>query len=366
MDVGNSSSWRIIAVLGSQTSDGGGSSSDSLGNSVHYLVLLLFKACLNAGGLALSHRSLQRSLLGVAGISLCLADTLLLCAAAGSWALGGRDGVPVRVPLCFTMSHASTVYSLLPGPFLLLAALDYACNLGRSTRPIGPCRALSCCAQVLSVWALAGLYSLRYTTGQVVSVTEDQHTVLACIVQGSSVVDHFCIGLFLAICCVLFYYYQSQPRIFKEVFSWPRLWGKAPSPEPASAAAFSHAEERSGGEEGPPDVPLLLRLTAAFASTWAPFLALTVPCVLLKMPLPAELTVNVIWLLSVNSLLIGAALWLRRDREWPGDDLPDDACAWSLYWHHGNRGAESKLEETLTDDLCVLSSSTTEKLPMPV
>ncbi|XP_061114968.1 probable G-protein coupled receptor 160 [Conger conger] len=355
----NDSGWRMLAVLERQDWAGSGSSQD---NGLQFLGLMLFKACLNVWPVAISRRSLQRSLVGVGGISLCLADVLLLCATAGSWALRGR--VSTSVSLCFTMSHASTVYALLPVPFLLLGALDYARNLGDGTRSVTPCRAVSCCTQVLSVWALAGLYSYRYTSSQVITVSETQQSELFCMVKNSAVVDYSCTGLSLALVCVLFFYYQSRPGHFWEVLQWPRLRETTPS---SQADIRSHEEaqqevQQEAQPDGPGDIPLLLRLALGFALTWGPFVTLSAACVLLNMPIPAYLSVNIIWLLCSNSVLLAAALWVKRERAWACEGLPDDTCAWSLYWRHGNGGLESKLQEELPHDIYTLSSSSTEKL----
>ncbi|KAG5838676.1 hypothetical protein ANANG_G00226130 [Anguilla anguilla] len=359
----NGSGWKMLAVLETLAWDG----SSLQDNGLQYLAIMVFKVWLNACCLAFCGRSLRRSLVGVCGISLCLADALLLAAMAGSWALRGRVGASAS--LCFAMSHASTVYSLLPVPFLLLGALDYAGSLvhgGHSGRPLTPGRALCYCTQVLSVWALAGLYSYRCTISQAIRVSEQEQTELVCMVQYSSVVTYFCTGLCLAVPCVLLFYCHREPRLFKAVLACPRQCVCAPLPAPWRKVPFGPAPlrgHREAQQEGRPDVPLLLSLTLGFAWTWAPYLVLNTVAMLLNMAVPSHLTVNVMWLLCANSLLTGATLWYRRKEAGPCGDLLGDTCAWSHYWHHGNGGVETSLQEKLPHDIYTLSdSSTTERL----
>ncbi|KAJ8388939.1 hypothetical protein AAFF_G00125000 [Aldrovandia affinis] len=344
----NSSGWMMVAVLKSQAGDGGGFQD----NTLLFPAIMLIKLWLNAFVLKFSSRSLWRTFMGIGGVSLCLADTLLVCAMMGAWLLRRHFGT--HVSLCFAMSHASAVYSLLPLPLLLLGTLDCASSLSPRARATARRGALfSRCTLVLSIWALAGLYSHCHTYSRAIEVgsTESDDTAVLCLVHRSSVVPYFCVGLCLAIACVLLFYCQRGPGCWTAAVASSWRWAAAPS-VPHGGLPSSRVEPQklqAAEPEWRPAAPLLLRLTLGFAFTWAPYLLLNVGCMIVGTVATSYMTVNLVWLLCANSLLVGATFWLKGGEPGPGGELLDDICTWSFYWQQADEEEGLGSQEKISD-----------------
>ncbi|XP_036390158.1 uncharacterized protein si:dkeyp-100a1.6 [Megalops cyprinoides] len=325
-----------------------------------YLSLIGFKVGLNALTLVLCSQSLRRSFMGLSGASLCLVDVLLLCGTAYIWLF--RQHLNAASSLCLLLSHSSTVYSLLPLPFLLLGALDYCATLSPVSRPTSLHRTRSCCLVLLSIWALACVYSYHCTDSEVIIAT-DGEPMLLCTVQDSAVVLYFCAGTSLAIAAVLLYYSQRAPECFRTALRLSRQWDASPPvPHCDLPLSYRKAPQPAAAEqaEGLPDPPLLLRFTLGFSLYWIPFLGVNMACRLLNLATPSYVTVNLLWVLCANSVLIGTVLWFQSRQPGPCGNPPDDTCRWSVYKLQS--GDESKLQEKLSQGIYTLSSRDTDKL----
>uniref|UniRef100_A0A8C8C0M6 Uncharacterized protein n=1 Tax=Oncorhynchus tshawytscha TaxID=74940 RepID=A0A8C8C0M6_ONCTS len=220
-----------------------------------FLFILLLKVGLDCLVLSMCLRWLHTSFMGVCGLSVFLVDVVLLCSVVAVWFLG-----PARSPvsICFLLAHASAMFNALPLPVLGLGLLDYASEPRYTTCHEAPCRDLWNYALTLLVWGLAGVHS--------------------------------CLGISVAICCVMLLHYKQMPLWLKEA---NRLSEQRDNVNPMLQ---SHLRFRP---------PLYLSLTLDFGTTWASYLVMCIACELLGLAVPAYISINLLWLECANSVLVG-------------------------------------------------------------
>lgn len=296
-------------------------------NTLHYLLLLLFKVGLNVLILASCFRSLRGSFMGISGASLCLADVLLLCCIAYVW-LCGRDSESTgSVSMCFLLAHASAIYAFLPLPVLLLGLLDHALHLQLSCQQAQTVRLPTCRVLVLLVWLLAALHSYWNTDTAVEEVTEEGRPVaLLCGVRGSAVVLASCMLLSVAVVCVLLLSCHRESLWTGHLATSLPQDGKRPISEQGEVWVTPGRAVRQAR-------PLSLNLALGFALNWTPFLLINIACMLLGFATPSYIMVNLLWLLCANSAMVVTVFWYKGDQLGYGAKLPDDTCMWTLNWH---------------------------------
>uniref|UniRef100_A0AAR2KMJ3 G-protein coupled receptors family 1 profile domain-containing protein n=1 Tax=Pygocentrus nattereri TaxID=42514 RepID=A0AAR2KMJ3_PYGNA len=260
----------------------------------------------------LKHLIITKSFIGILSISMYLVDLLMICTI--SWIYSFRENLEAHKFLCFSLSHSSTVYSVLPLPVLLAGALDYAAHRHLVVSWDSPGRTAGRCIVVLLMWALACCYSYMYTSAELLTIQyKEEMQALVCPVQDSTVVSYFNLNLFIAAGAILLLYCRGVPR-------WARLANKLSS--------------KRGWLLDRQDLPpLFVSLTLCFILNWTPYLLMSVTCDLLGFAVPAYATVNLLWTACANSLLAGVAFWYSSDDLRPFCKLPDDICTWSFYWH---------------------------------
>ncbi|XP_037392073.1 probable G-protein coupled receptor 160 isoform X1 [Pygocentrus nattereri] len=328
-------SGSMMAVL-QEMQDNGNCPHDE---ALQYLFFLLSKMALNTLVLSFWLQSITKSFIGILSISMYLVDLLMICTI--SWIYSFRENLEAHKFLCFSLSHSSTVYSVLPLPVLLAGALDYAAHRHLVVSWDSPGRTAGRCIVVLLMWALACCYSYMYTSAELLTIQyKEEMQALVCPVQDSTVVSYFNLNLFIAAGAILLLYCRGVPR-------WARLANKLSSKRgwllaPKSDLAFFNTPQKlkEGTTEDPrmdqdrQDLPpLFVSLTLCFILNWTPYLLMSVTCDLLGFAVPAYATVNLLWTACANSLLAGVAFWYSSDDLRPFCKLPDDICTWSFYWH---------------------------------
>ncbi|KAM9476343.1 putative G-protein coupled receptor 160 [Clarias gariepinus] len=312
------------------------------GNCIHdatlqYLILLFAKVALNTLVLSFWLRSIPKTLLGVCSISIYIADLLLICFISWAWLF--RQNPVTHEFVCFSLSHSSTVYSLLPLPVLLAGALDCLLqqHMGFGYKSVGR-TAVHCVAMVL-MWMLAIFYSSCYSKTDLLTIEYKQGVKsLVCPVQGSSEVSYFSLTLFVIVGFALLSHCRKLPRW---VCQANKLDKQGTSSLSISDLAFSKnleklelgamTETRMINQQDHP--PLVISLVICFAANWTPYLLMSIVCDLLGFAVPAYASVNLLWTACANSLLVGVAFWYRSTKHGPFCTLPDDICPWSFYWY---------------------------------
>ncbi|XP_036387863.1 uncharacterized protein LOC118779742 [Megalops cyprinoides] len=340
---GNGSGYAMMMVLRWREEEAGTVADD---NTPDLLFLLLLKVALNALILSTCSFRLGCSVMGACAGSVVLADALLLLGEAHVWAFSQR--LDSSISTCFILAHASSVYSSLPLPAMLLGALDCVVHPPRpGSRPASPARAVCSCLQVLLIWVLACGFSYSGTCTELIEVRySGVHTAVLCPVRESAVITYSCVALTLAISGTLLFFWREVSLCLRDAFT---MWR---SPEPAllqSDLPFTYRKDHQGEEKGAdaahwspqqweepgpqPRSSALLSLALGFSLSWAPFLQLSTVCWLLGFSVPSYMTVNLLWLLCVDSLLTGALCWARSEQPGLCADLLDDTYSWSLQGH---------------------------------
>lgn len=339
------SPWSMMAVLQEKNEVG------TRDTTPQYVLLLLSKVALNTLVLSFWLRSIPKTILGICSISIYLADLLLICSISWAWMFQPDHGTHEAV--CFSLSHSSTVYSMLPLPVLLAGALDCVIqqHVGFGQRSLRRTAVHS--AVMLLMWTLACFYSFCYTNTELMTIQYKEGVrALVCSVQGSVAVSHFSLNLFIAVSFVLLFHFRKLPR-------WIRLANKLAKYRTGSLSMSDRASSRtlekleSGGIEEThifmqqDRPPLVVSLVLCFVLNWTPYLLMSIICDLLGFAVPAYASVNLLWSACANSFLVGMAFWYRSKKHGPFCALPDDICPWSFYWclslENGQFTASTKL-----------------------
>lgn len=321
--------------------------------TLQYFLFLLSKVILNTLVLSFWSRSIPKTLLGVCSISIYLADLLLICSIFWAWWFQQSQGT--YEVMCFSLSHSSTVYSLLPLPVLLAGALDCVIHQHVAFAQKSLCRTVVHCVVVLLLWTLACFYSSRYTNTELQTIQyKEGFKALACSVQTSAAVSQFNLNLLIIVGFLLLLHCRKLSH-------WVRLARKLEKQETGSLymsdLAFSRdLEKLEWGAVGETHMdkqqdhpPLIISLVLCFARSWISYLFMSVACDLLGFVLPAYASVNLLWTACANSLLEGVVFWYRSNKHGPCCTLPDDICPWGFYWYlskeNGQFTASTKLHE---------------------
>lgn len=327
-------SVKMLAVLEEWNGEGG----VHVDNTSRYLYLILFKLGLDTTILYLCWRRLHSSFLSMCGLSIVLADALMVVSLATVWFLNPSKS-PVSV--CFILALFSAAFSVLPLPMLSLGVFDYFTQdkCYANHRPLW--MTLRNMALALLVWLLAAVYSYVTATNYQMEI---EHygglKAVVCEVQESPLVNYLVVGLLMVIICSLLPHYSAIP-------AWHRkaTWLSDQRDQPnhiqksdllhSTAGPIRHedaeAEALVKTAQRPP--ALWISLMLGFASVWLPYLCLSVLFVLLGFGIPAYIMINLLWLECTNSLLVGVVFWVKS--QWWGqyNRLPDDVCMWRTYLH---------------------------------
>lgn len=305
-------------------------------NTDRYLLLMLLKLGLDAAVFHLCSRKLYASFLSMCGLSVVLADLVMVFLMAAVLFLGAERSL---VSPCFLLANASATYGALPLPMAFLGLLEYYLEDNYVGDHSAFCKFLRKAVLTLLVWTLALIYSFGYVKPELMVV--DLVTgikALVCNVQESTLINYFILGLFTAVVCTMLPYWSRIPQWAKEA---ERLSEAREEQDNKSSDLFTStsgtetksAEDNYLEETTWPRPPLWISLTLGFGTFWMPYLAVSVACLVFGLGVPAYITVNLLWLECTNSLLVGTAFWARSKTQGPYSHLPENVCLWHVYWH---------------------------------
>lgn len=311
-------------------------------NTNKYLSLVLIKLGMDAVVFYLCCCRTYKSFLNMCSLSVVLADVLMAFFLATMWLLG-PGGSPVS--LCVILAHASATYAVVPLPMMLLGLLDHClqdtclCNLSTL------CKITVNAALVLLGWLLAVIYSFVSVDAKLIELDSVHTRALVCEVAESTLITYFVFALFTAVICALLPFSSSIPRWMSEA---DRL-SEAREEEGCQSSDLSFITateaESSGedylGETFGPRPPLWCSLALCFGAFWLPYLAAVVACMVFGFGAPAYISVNLMWLESTNSFLMGVVFWAKSSTQGPYSRLPENVCLWHVYWHL-SKGTQQK------------------------
>ncbi|MGH0118313.1 UNVERIFIED_CONTAM: hypothetical protein FKN15_048549 [Acipenser sinensis] len=307
-------------------------------NTSTFLYLFLFKVGLNCLVMTISQRSMRRSLMGFFGISLFLADLMFLCFLA---AMKFRSSL--FDSLCSVLSYFSSAYTKLPLPIVILGGIDHFVNLSRSGFPVSRSRVFLYSVEVLMVWALAIFYSMHTIVIEIQKMDlPNNQRAFICPIYSSNTVNLFCVSVLVFTCCLVALCWK-QLLLFQRIFQ-AKDQDKKSRAEPLQSdlpfryCKLSDQEEDMEALLNQQQQPhskimmLLLSINMDFLVNWGVFLVGSTIIIFCNRAVPSYMSINLMWLLCVNSFLIGLVYWTQADRVGPPNDFPDDVCKWNFYW----------------------------------
>ncbi|XP_029362943.1 probable G-protein coupled receptor 160 [Echeneis naucrates] len=322
-----SHSLTMLAIM-HQWTEGSDWNVDYIGK---HLGLLLSKMGLDMMIFPLCYRKLQNSFLSMCSVSIILADMLLAFCMAAVWFLGTE-----RFPMspCFLLAHASGALKVLQLPFLCLGLLDYCLEDTSFGKRTGFCKSLRNMFLTILIWVLAVVYSVFSVKGELIQLDYMTGSKTAmCIVEELTVIPYFQLVLLTTVIFSMLPFWSSIPKWVKEAERLSELREKQETKRGDLLISKSFLETECLEDITWARPPLWFSLTLAFAVTWMPYLAVSVACLVLGFTVPTYISVNLLWLESTNSLLMGLVFWVKSKSLGPHSHLPENVCSWKIYWH---------------------------------
>ncbi|KAM8862753.1 putative G-protein coupled receptor 160 [Spinachia spinachia] len=301
-------------------------------NTNKYLFIMLLKLGLDAAVLRLCSQRLHTSFISMCGLSIVLADFVMVILVSSLYFLRPEM---CSVSLCFLLSNASVIFDALTLPIVCLCSLDCyleGTNLGKQ---IAVSKFLRHSALTLLVWVIAVLSFFCSVKSDTLELNlEDGLSASGCEIRQCTLVNFFIIGVFLVITFTLLPFWSMIPQWVREsdeisqnamnlnsdlrfLINWPHT----------SCITENPLEETVN-----PPPPLWLSTILGFSLMWMPYITMSAAFLLLGVGLPAYVTVNLQWLESINSLVMGVMFWAKSDTQGPYSP-PGDVCSWSVFWH---------------------------------
>ena len=305
-------------------------------NTGKTLLLMLSKFGMDTAVFFFCSGKLYTSFLNMCSLSIVLGDLTMVLYMTAVLLLGPLSS---PVSLCYFLGHISAAFKALPLPMIAMGIIDYSIEDTRPANKSSFCKFLRNLVLTLLVWILAVTYSVASTQTelmQVVYVTGMK--ALACEVTESTFMTYFILGLFSALMLMMLPFSTSIPMWVRGA---DKLCKSREEPENQRSDLFTSnpstetksSKENYLGESNWPRPPLWLSLTLGFALIWMPYLTVSVACLGFGFAVPAYISVNLFWLECTNSLLVGLVFWVKSKSLGPYSNLPENVCAWHVFWH---------------------------------
>uniref|UniRef100_A0A8C8DN75 Uncharacterized protein n=1 Tax=Oryzias sinensis TaxID=183150 RepID=A0A8C8DN75_9TELE len=264
-------------------------------NTSSYCLLFLFKLGLDLVVFFLCSPKKYSYFLSICSLSIALGDLVITCLMTTIWFLGTERSF---VSPCFLLAKASMIYSALPLPMMCLGLLFYCLENTRPSRSTAFLKSFRNVCLTFLVWSVAIAFSIIFVNAEPREIEyETGRRALVCRVEESTLVAIFTSLLFIGTSFTL-----NNGENYQKETIWPRP-------------------------------PLWTSLTLGFSTFWMPYLVVSLICQLCGFPVPAYISVNLLWLECTNSLMTGVVFWVRSKTTGPYDNLPENVCLWHIYWH---------------------------------
>lgn len=330
----------MLAILGQW--DISGCHTDNMSS---YCLLFLFKLGLDLVVFFLCSPKKYTYFLSICSLSIALGDLVITFLMTTIWFLGTERSF---VSPCFILAKASVIYSALPLPMMCLGLLFYCLE---NTRPSSSAAFLKSFRNVcltLLVWSVAIVFSIIFVNAEPREMEyETGRRALVCQVEESTLVASFTSLLFigtsftlLPFCSEIFHWMKEADQLLeaRQQTTTNKQQRTNKSDLFSTSAGTQATDGRNNGENYQketiwPRPPLWTSLTLGFSTFWMPYLVVSLICQLCGFPVPAYISVNLLWLECTNSLMTGVVFWVRSKTTGPYDNLPENVCLWHIYWH---------------------------------
>uniref|UniRef100_A0A3P9J2T8 G-protein coupled receptors family 1 profile domain-containing protein n=1 Tax=Oryzias latipes TaxID=8090 RepID=A0A3P9J2T8_ORYLA len=217
-------------------------------NMSSYCLLFLFKLGLDLVVFFLCSPKKYTYFLSICSLSIALGDLVITFLMTTIWFLGTERSF---VSPCFILAKASVIYSALPLPMMCLGLLFYCLENTRPSSSTAFLKSFRNVCLTLLVWSVAIVFSIIFVNAEPREMEyETGRRALVCQVEEST---------------------NNGENCQKETI-WPRP-------------------------------PLWTSLTLGFSTFWMPYLVVSLICQLCGFPVPAYISVNLLWLECTNSLM---------------------------------------------------------------
>ncbi|XP_024149738.1 uncharacterized protein si:dkeyp-100a1.6 [Oryzias melastigma] len=307
-------------------------------NYSSYCLLLLFKLGLDMVVFFLCSPKKYTYFLSMCSMSITLADSVFTFLMVTTWFLGTERSF---VSPCTLLAKASAIYSVLPLPMMCLGLLFYCLDNTHASRCATFLKSLRNICSTLLVWTVAIIFSVSFVNTEPVEMEyETGKHALVCEVQESMVVGTITSLLFIATIFALLPFCSGIFHWMKEADQLQEARQEQTNKSDlfSTSAGTQTTDGRNNGKNYQKEIiwsrpPLWISLTLAFCTFWMPYLVVSVTCQLCGFPVPAYISVNLLWLECTNSLTTGVVFWVRSKTTGPYNNLPENVCLWHIYWH---------------------------------
>uniref|UniRef100_A0A3P9L454 G-protein coupled receptors family 1 profile domain-containing protein n=1 Tax=Oryzias latipes TaxID=8090 RepID=A0A3P9L454_ORYLA len=236
----------------------------------------------------------------ICSLSIALGDLVITFLMTTIWFLGTERSF---VSPCFILAKASVIYSALPLPMMCLGLLFYCLENTRPSSSTAFLKSFRNVCLTLLVWSVAIVFSIIFVNAEPRELEyETGRRALVCQVEESTLVASFTSLLFIGTSFTLL-------PFCSEIFHWMKEADQLLEQRTNKSDLFSTS---AGTQETIwPRPPLWTSLTLGFSTFWMPYLVVSLICQLCGFPVPAYISVNLLWLECTNSLMTGVVIMLK-------------------------------------------------------
>ncbi|XP_043917908.1 probable G-protein coupled receptor 160 [Protopterus annectens] len=303
-------------------------------NTYLFCYLFFLKFIFNVLTVVLMKTKLLQSFLGLFCLSLFLADLLLLYLVIEVKALSMSERSSA---LCSLLVSFSRVYKVVPLPAFVLGAVDHLYFFQLASW----CKMTWYCVQILVIYLSALVFEADSTALSPVMLLpiNDSVDYILCPIQGSVAISAYCIILVLAGILISLFFWKDMFSLAKlhinHLLDAENVSGVDVSSSDISPMGSSKAETGCKSLQMHPLLSChhrrLLAIATCFLVYWFVFLFMNILGMLLHVPIPSYVSVNILWALSLNSFLTGAVYCFRSMHLTEESCFPDGVCNWTFF-----------------------------------
>uniref|UniRef100_A0A4W3HIL3 G-protein coupled receptors family 1 profile domain-containing protein n=1 Tax=Callorhinchus milii TaxID=7868 RepID=A0A4W3HIL3_CALMI len=257
-------------------------------NTTEIIFLLLLKCVLNYVSFYFANKSLWRSIVGAFTVTLCASDLLLF----GTVLFLSSETPDIKASvLCSVLQFFSGMYTGIHAPIFILTVVDNYYNLQAEPCLLSRKKSVGYWLAVVAVWAAAITYMLQSTSISGLQVLiHDNLKVQFCPIHSTDLI---------LICSLVM-------------------------------MAFSVLVGLSACLPTQDNAPLLLCIAISFLCNWMPFMMISSVCILLRIPVPAYISMNTFFLLCFNSFAIRVLYWCKAGQLDSAVYFPEPIYDWNI------------------------------------
>ncbi|XP_007896087.2 probable G-protein coupled receptor 160 [Callorhinchus milii] len=302
-------------------------------NTTEIIFLLLLKCVLNYVSFYFANKSLWRSIVGAFTVTLCASDLLLF----GTVLFLSSETPDIKASvLCSVLQFFSGMYTGIHAPIFILTVVDNYYNLQAEPCLLSRKKSVGYWLAVVAVWAAAITYMLQSTSISGLQVLiHDNLKVQFCPIHSTDLILICSLVMMAFSVLVGLSAWWSIPAFALSMrVSNFQLFTTADEPPSLQSNVFISCKEP---RESPllslptqDNAPLLLCIAISFLCNWMPFMMISSVCILLRIPVPAYISMNTFFLLCFNSFAIRVLYWCKAGQLDSAVHFPEPIYDWNI------------------------------------